>query len=298
MLHKLEENNDWRSKYQAALNQLETRELEWERIEKLLRKTIGRLAIAGRGLDNRLDRQLRLIQELSRDKRDQKLAEALEQLSVIVSALEDAPSDDKPRRSDPILLMLELLQNVHFDQAQRGQLKEICSELLISVAKGHDRDSVSIYIQKLSALINENFDDLDADGRTVEVLFQLLDLLGLDDDSSRQFRVTLSEVRQIQQRELQQLADLINAQQGSGRPGASIDDVISNGSCPVGLNRPKITSSTAASLAPKLASSPALRAAISGRTAGRSRYTSTMVGTASRRPRMRSFSGLLKSRSP
>ena len=47
MLHKLEENTDWRSKYQDALEQMEARELEWDNIENLLRKTIGRLSIAG-----------------------------------------------------------------------------------------------------------------------------------------------------------------------------------------------------------------------------------------------------------
>jgi nicotinamide riboside kinase len=77
MLHKLEENTDWKSKYQDTLRELETREQDWERIEALLRKTIGRLSIAGRGLDARLDRHLRLIQELSREKRDEKLAQAL-----------------------------------------------------------------------------------------------------------------------------------------------------------------------------------------------------------------------------
>jgi hypothetical protein len=158
MLHKVEENTDWRSKYQDTLRQLEARELEWEQIEALLRKTIGRLSIAGRGFDERLDKHLFLIQELSRDKRDEKLAGALKKLSTAVAALDDTQTNRKSRRSDPIMLMLELLQNIHFDAAQRDQLKQICSELLISVASGHDRDSISVYIQKLSALINENFD--------------------------------------------------------------------------------------------------------------------------------------------
>ncbi len=54
---------------------------------------------------------------------------------------------------------------------------------------------------------------------------------------------------------------------------ASIDDGSSNGSLPDGAKRPKMTSSSAASFAPKLASSAALAAAISGKTAGRSRYS-------------------------
>ena len=41
MLHKVEDNNDWKSKYQDALRDIEAREQEWSEIETLLRKTIG-----------------------------------------------------------------------------------------------------------------------------------------------------------------------------------------------------------------------------------------------------------------
>lgn len=189
MLNKVKENTDWKSKYQDVLNDIEARELEWTEIEELLRKTIGRLSIAGRGADERLDKQLRLIQTLSREKRDEKLATALDQLSEIVASLEDTTNTDvKQRRSDPIMLMLELLQNIHFSAAQRGQLKSICSELLVSVANGHDRDSVSVYIQKLSSLINENFDNLDSDSKSARIVLQLLDLLDLGEPRGEQIR--------------------------------------------------------------------------------------------------------------
>jgi hypothetical protein len=89
MLHKVEENTDWKSKYQDVLNDIELREREWLQIEELLRKTIGRLSIAGRGLDHRLDSQLRKIQEHSREKRDEKLAAALGKLSEVIASLED-----------------------------------------------------------------------------------------------------------------------------------------------------------------------------------------------------------------
>ena len=56
MLHNIQQNTDWKSKYQDVLDDLEARELEWTQIEELLRKTIGRLSIAGRGLDERLDK--------------------------------------------------------------------------------------------------------------------------------------------------------------------------------------------------------------------------------------------------
>ncbi len=226
MLHKVEENTDWRSKYQDTLKDLEARELEWEQIEALLRKTIGRLSIAGRGLDDRLDLHLRRIQELSREKRDEKLAAALTELSDIVAVLDDPQAGSKSRRSDPIMLMLELLQNIHFDAAQRGQLKQICSELLISVANGHDRDSVSVYIQKLSALINENFDNPGGDTKTVKILFRLLDMLSLDEARSAKFRDQLGSIREFQDQELQALAGLINEQLGSSSKDSSIDAVM------------------------------------------------------------------------
>ena len=226
MLHKMEENTDWRSKYQDALKQMEARELEWDSIENLLRKTIARLSIAGRGLDDRLDSQLRLIQDLSREKRDEKLAEALHQLSEIITALGEPDRGAKARRSDPILLMLELLQNIHFDATQRSQLKEICSELLISVANGHDRESISVYIQKLSALINENFDNLGGDARTVKILFRLLDMLTLDQACDEKIRAQLGNVDEIQERELQNLADSINQQLGPGSKKSTIDEVM------------------------------------------------------------------------
>ncbi len=227
MLHKVEENNDWKSKYQDALRDIEAREQQWNEIEALLRKTIGRLSIAGRGLDATLDKHLRLIQELSREKRDEKLASALDQLSEIVASLDDPRPDPKQRRSDPIMLMLELLQNIHFDAAQRGQLKDICSDLLKSVARGHDRDSISPYIQKLSSLINENFDNLDTDTKTAKILFRLLDMLAIDEDCERELRQRLSEIREFQDQELQTLADLLNRQLGQPRgQDASIDTVM------------------------------------------------------------------------
>ena len=226
MLHKVEENTDWRSKYQDTLKQLEARELEWEEIEALLRKAIGRLSIAGRGFDERLDKHLFLIQELSRDKRDEKLAAALKKLSNTVAALDDTQTNRKPHRSDPVMLMLELLQNIHFDATQRDQLKEICSELLISVANGHDRDSISVYIQKLSALINENFDNLGDDTKTAKILFRLLDMFALDETSSSKMHEQLSDIREFRDQELQSLADLVNAQLGSGSQDSSIDEVM------------------------------------------------------------------------
>jgi diguanylate cyclase len=227
MLHNIQQNTDWKSKYQDVLDDLEARELEWTQIEELLRKTIGRLSIAGRGLDERLDKQLRIIQALSREKLDQKLAAALSKLSEILASLEDTQiGDAKQRRSDPIMLMLELLQNIHFSATQRGQLKAICSELLVSVANGHDRDSVSVYIQKLSSLINENFDNIDSDSKSARIVLQLLDLLDLGEPQGEQIREQFRGTREFREQELMLLANSINAQVNSSAKSSSIDQVM------------------------------------------------------------------------
>ncbi len=225
MLGQLEQNNDWKSRYQDALGELEAREREWQKVEELLRKTIGRLAIAGRGLDQRLDRQLRKIQELSREKRDQKLARALAGLSEIITSLEDPKSGSRARRSDPIMLMLELLQGIHFNADQRAHLREICSDLLKSVAGGHDRETISTYVQKLSALINENFDNLDQD-RSVSVVMRLLDLLELDPARSLQVCEEFAHLQKFEEEELQRLARLLNEQLVGRSDDSSIDEVM------------------------------------------------------------------------
>ena len=225
MLGQLEQTNDWKSRYQDALGELKAREREWQAIEALLRKTIGRLTIAGRGLDQRLDRQLLEIRELSREKRDEKLAQALSRLSEIITALDDPKPNSKSRRSDPILLMLELLQGIHFNTDQRVHLREICSELLKSVAGGHDRETMSAYIQQLSALINENFDNLEED-RSVAIVMRLLDLLELDPACSLQIREDFADLEKLEEAELQNLARRLN-QQLLGKPGdSSIDEVM------------------------------------------------------------------------
>ena len=226
MLHRLEKSTDWKAKYQGALDDLEARRQEWARLEELLRRTIGRLAIAGRGFDTRLDKVLREIQEISREKRDRQLSAALERLTAAVDALEGTGPDTRQRRADPVVLMLELLQNIHFDANQRVQLKEICSELLLSVANGRDRDSIRGYIQKLAALINENFDDLEADSRAAQIFVRLIDLLALDRETAASLHAQLRDIRKIQQQELRSLADTLNQRLGAAGSDQSIDTVM------------------------------------------------------------------------
>jgi diguanylate cyclase len=105
-------------------------------------------------------------------------------------------------------------------------LKQICSELLISVANGHDRDSVSVYIQKLSVLINENFDNLDSDEKSSRIVLQLLDLLDLGETLGAEIREQFRDVKQFRQQELETLASLLNQHINPAAVDSSIDQVM------------------------------------------------------------------------
>ena len=133
----MKQDKDWKSKYQALIDEIEGKETEWKDIEAILRKTIARLSIAGRGFDERLDEHLKDIQNLSRDHKDEKLVLALEKLARVVAILDDnpavAPSAEiaEPENAvDTSSLLLELLQSIKFKNDQRTQLKSNCSELL------------------------------------------------------------------------------------------------------------------------------------------------------------------------
>ena len=158
-------DKDWKTKYKAIVEELEGKEADWQDIDTLLRKTISRLSIAGRGFDNRLDDQLKNIQNLTRDKKDGKLTDALEQLSRVVSSIDDKPDTaittqeiSKPA-VEPSTLLLALLQEIKFKDTQRDELKSICGDLLKLLGTGKNQQAVKPQIQKLSALINQNFGD-------------------------------------------------------------------------------------------------------------------------------------------
>ncbi len=167
------QEKDWKDKYKTIIQELESKESEWNNIDALLRKTISRLSIAGRGIDARLDDQLKQIQNLSRDKKDDRLADALDKLSRVVASLDDNPTttvatitqEIEEPSVDASALLLALLQEIEFKDNQRDDLKSICGDLLQLLGKGKNPASVKPQIHKLSSLINSNFGSIDSDSK-------------------------------------------------------------------------------------------------------------------------------------
>ena len=214
----MKQDSDWKDKYKTAVKELDAKEDEWRTLEGILRKAIGRLSIAGRGIDNALDQQLKEIQQFSRKKQDQKLLEALEVVANIVASLDDnIPSPGivtpSPSLFEPSTILLAMLQDIQLSENQTTELKKACDDLLQLIAKGTDLSSIEPLIAKLSEIINNGLaPTADTTDIVQSFLFQLVSLLKLNDNNqqiiSQEFDLN-GELTEIQ---LQNLADIINLQ--------------------------------------------------------------------------------------
>ncbi len=83
----------WKDKYLDAIDRFEREEARWNRLDATLRRAIGRLSIACRGLDNRLDEELSELAQAIRQKVDIELLDRrIDALSEAIVALDEAPA--------------------------------------------------------------------------------------------------------------------------------------------------------------------------------------------------------------
>jgi diguanylate cyclase len=160
----VDQEKNWKDKYKAVVLELEEKESAWRATDALLRKTISRVGIAGRGIDPMLDDQLRKIQQLSREKTDARLGPALDELSRTVSNLEDKPAVtavNTREKTAPVTPtpLFSLLQGIQFKEEQRQELNSICDTLLNSFSDGKSTTDVTPQIHKLANLINQNISE-------------------------------------------------------------------------------------------------------------------------------------------
>ena len=237
---EVKQDKDWKTKYQALIEEIEGKETEWTDIEAILRKTIARLSIAGRGFDDRLDEHLIEIQKLSRDHKDEKLGLALEKLASVVAILDDKPAattgagnNEPDNAADTSSLLLELLQSIEFTDDQRARLKPICSDLLKALANGSNRASIKSHILSLSALISENFSVPEAPEKTSPsdaIVLELIGLLGLDESTQQLIDANFSKVEKFTKNELNSLAQIVKAKilpaESSSNENNAINEVL------------------------------------------------------------------------
>lgn len=213
----MNQDSDWKDKYQATVKELDEKEGEWLALEEILRKAIGRLSIAGRGIDKSLDQQLKEIQQFSRQKQDQNLLQALDKLADIVATLDDdlpeQNSVNEPiNKFEPSSVLLEMLQSIRLDSSKMADLKNICTDLLQSISDGANQKSIEAQVTQLSSLIKDNLVPVEqASALAHDILFQLISLLELNDDSQQQITQQLDPKNELTQLELQNLASIINS---------------------------------------------------------------------------------------
>jgi diguanylate cyclase len=232
----VKQDNDWKGKYQVTVKELDTKEGEWLALEEILRKAIGRLSIAGRGIDKSLDQQLKEIQQFSRQKQDQNLLQALDKLANIVAALDDdQPVKNAVSEFEPSSVLLDMLQGIQLEASKRADLKKLCADLLKSITSGAKQQSIEALVAQLSTLINSGIVPAEKTADLAQdILIQLVSLLELNDVSQQQITQQLDLKSELTPLELQSLASIINSQ-FSNEPGAreaaediSIDSVISS----------------------------------------------------------------------
>ena len=223
-------NTDWKAKYQGAIEEFETREREWHSLEDILRSAIGRLSIAGRGHDSKLDEQLKLIQTLSRKKKDENLQEAIEKLAVIVASLDD--NNHQPAQNqdtDTVSVLGELLHKLQFNPQQQADFELIGSDLLKTISDNQESDKIHRQLGKLSDFINGKIGTEGPDDTGAEIIFQLIHLLTIDEDSRGQIDQQFQGIKSIDDQELKNLAEIINAQIDSTENlGNSIAEAVSS----------------------------------------------------------------------
>lgn len=123
----VESSEDWKQKFYDQLDRLEQKEQGWEKLESLLKRTIGRLSLAAEGQNPSLDKHLRQVRASIKDKVDPlHLEQVLDDLSELLTRLDETRAS--PDRKITAALE-QLLQQIRFSSQQSRQLKKLQKSL-------------------------------------------------------------------------------------------------------------------------------------------------------------------------
>jgi|GEM_PF-420875 len=139
---------NWKQKFYDQLDRLEQKEQDWEKLESLLKRTVGRLSLAAEGQSHSLDKFLREIRASVKGKVDQlRLEQILEDLSALLTRLDE----NKAGPDRKIISALDqLLQNIKFTEQHTRQLKKLQK----SMSRADDKDAEK-FIAELAGWINQ-----------------------------------------------------------------------------------------------------------------------------------------------
>jgi len=211
-----------KTRYQDAIGELEAKEPEWQSLEKILRDAIARLCTVGQGLDKNLDQQLELIQSLSRDKQDQKLASEIENLDRFASSPEagdNAPVKKQP--SDPGIIkdsidavISRLLERLSIIQSASDANRKMQAKILGAAEDTIWPESLSEDVALISDTLNKlNQEKLELENFIINVTEQLGELTQVvtadQEDQLSEHREALS-LQILMQEGMAKISDNVN----------------------------------------------------------------------------------------
>jgi len=195
-------NEHFKDKYLDAIDRFEREEARWNRMDATLRRAIGRLSIACRGLDNHLDEELAEFSKVIRQKVDiDVLEKRIDALSAAIVALDEAPAApaftptpaliaaalvaEAPITAAPIgaapknstgdhgaALLLHLINQIAPDPASEPQLKALAER----IAPGMNGESLQPVADTLADLINRQQESVNQERLSLEGLLAQVDI--------------------------------------------------------------------------------------------------------------------------
>jgi diguanylate cyclase len=162
-------SQDWKQKYLASLEQLESQEREWSELESLLRLAVRRLSLAAEGIDPILDEQLAKIREVvGNNKQSSKLTSLVDDIFRSVKRLDQQQSRNGVAVSNFADSLATLIDSIEWPKGVRRKAKGLRK----SIGASLDPQQVETILAEFARLITDSFacvvNDGDKDGLQIQ----------------------------------------------------------------------------------------------------------------------------------
>lgn len=140
------ELEQWKQKYYEQLDRLEEKEQSWHKLERILKKTIGRISLAAEGQHASLDRHLaELRNSLKNTINEQHLESVVTDISQVISQLEEKQAGSNRQSID---LLEQLLKHIKLPNSLLKPRKK----LLKKFSQSDDSNSQQLLSESLDLL--------------------------------------------------------------------------------------------------------------------------------------------------
>jgi len=145
------DEENWKQKYLASLDNLEKQENRWQASEALLKQGLTRVALAAQGLNASLDDDLALLRKILRKDIDlQQLENVVSDLTQSVKRL-DEQRGDKNIAHSPQVLLTHWLDSLSFPAPFNARINVLRQKIDVT----HNLADIEAPLRELSELLNE-----------------------------------------------------------------------------------------------------------------------------------------------